>query len=151
MQHVFMSARHAPVSQYHHLRFCTSHSRISAFFAESFGDYGRENNRRSGRAKAPWPESGGKMKNSKIAMLLLGASTLALSLPVWAQSADSGTEAVTVTGSRVVRQGFEAPTPTTAIGSVELEQKAAVTVTVPRISALAPSTCAVSVLPAPWC
>jgi outer membrane receptor protein involved in Fe transport len=81
------------------------------------------------------------MSKSKIASLLLGASVLAIGLPAWAQSADQGTEAVTVTGSRVARQGFEAPTPTTAIGSVELEQKAALTVTdiIAEIPSLAPN------------
>ena len=83
------------------------------------------------------------MKNSKIATLLLGVSTLALTgaltVPAWAQGADSGTEVVTVTGSRVARQGFEAPTPTTAIGSVELEQKAAVTLPGKGKTAAAPS------------
>src|SRR3954470_2435232 len=81
------------------------------------------------------------MRKSKIASLLLGASVLAISLPAWAQNTDQGTEAVTVTGSRVARQGFEAPTPTTAIGSVELEQKAALTVTdiIAEIPSLAPN------------
>src|SRR6266567_1995424 len=81
------------------------------------------------------------MKKSRIAFLLLGVSTVALTLPVWAQSTDQGTETVTVTGSRVARQGFEAPTPTTAIGSVELEQKAALTVTdiIAEIPSLAPN------------
>src|SRR5689334_17933693 len=79
------------------------------------------------------------MKKSRIATLLLGVSTMALTVPVWAQ--DTGTEVVTVTGSRVARQGFTAPTPTTAIGSVELEQKAAVTVTdiITEIPSLAPN------------
>ena len=81
------------------------------------------------------------MTKSKFAMLLLGASTVALAMPAWSQSVDPGTETVTVTGSRVSRQGFEAPTPTTAIGSVELEQKAAVTVTdiISEIPSLAPN------------
>jgi outer membrane receptor protein involved in Fe transport len=63
-------------------------------------------------------------------------------MPAWAQGADQGgTETITVTGSRVARQGFEAPTPTTAIGSIELEQKAAVTVTdiISEIPSLAPN------------
>src|SRR3569833_72743 len=84
----------------------------------------------------------GEYKNkSKIASLLLGTSVLAIGLPAWAQSADQGTEVVTVTGSRVARQGFETPTPTTAIGSVELEQKAALTVTdiIAEIPSLAPN------------
>ena len=81
------------------------------------------------------------MSKSKIASLLLGTSVLAIGLPAWAQSADQGTETVTVTGSRVARQGFETPTPTTAIGSVELEQKAALTVTdiIAEIPSLAPN------------
>jgi len=129
------------------LRFCTSHSRISAFFTESPADYGRENNhlKKASARKSALGQKRGKMKNSKIATLLLGVSTLALTgaltVPAWAQGADSGTEVVTVTGSRVARQGFEAPTPTTAIGSVELEQKAAVTVTdiISEIPSLAPN------------
>jgi outer membrane cobalamin receptor len=76
-------------------------------------------------------------------MLLLGASTLALSmsLSIPALAQETGTETVTVTGSRVARQGFETPTPTTAIGSVELEQKAALTVTdiIAEIPSLAPN------------
>ena len=72
---------------------------------------------------------------------MLSASAFILGVPAWAQSTDQGTETVTVTGSRVARQGFEAPTPTTAIGSVELEQKAALTVTdiIAEIPSLAPN------------
>src|ERR1700749_3741028 len=81
------------------------------------------------------------MQKSRIAALLLGVSSVALTMLVWAQEADTGTEVVTVTGSRVARQGFEAPTPTTAIGSAELEQKAALTVTdiIAEIPSLAPN------------
>ncbi len=81
------------------------------------------------------------MLKSKSAILLASASAFILGVPAWAQSTDQGTETVTVTGSRVARQGFEAPTPTTAIGSVELEQKAALTVTdiIAEIPSLAPN------------
>lgn len=60
-------------------------------------------------------------------------------LPAIAQ--DNAIETVTVTGSRVSRQGFEAPTPTTVIGAIELEQKAALTVTdiITEIPSLAPN------------
>jgi iron complex outermembrane receptor protein len=77
---------------------------------------------------------------TRIALMLLGVSTLALTAAARAQ-ATGEVEAVTVTGSRVARQGFEAPTPTTAIGSVELEQKAALTVTdiISEIPSLAPN------------
>jgi len=63
------------------------------------------------------------MLKSKSAILLASASAFILGVPAWAQSTDQGTETVTVTGSRVARQGFEAPTPTTAIGSVELSRR----------------------------
>jgi len=86
------------------------------------------------------------MIKSRSALLLAGTSFLALLLsdPVWAQSdsaASPNVETVSVTGSRVARQGFETPTPTTAIGSVELEQKAALTVTdiIAEIPSLAPN------------
>jgi iron complex outermembrane receptor protein len=81
------------------------------------------------------------MRKSKIGILLASASAFVLGAPAWAQSTDPGTETVTVTGSRVARQGFEAPTPTTAIGSAELEQKAALTVTdiIAEIPSLAPN------------
>jgi outer membrane receptor protein involved in Fe transport len=81
------------------------------------------------------------MLKSNLAILLASASAFILGAPAWAQSTDQGTETVTVTGSRVARQGFEAPTPTTAIGSVELEQKAALTVTdiIAEIPSLAPN------------
>jgi iron complex outermembrane receptor protein len=81
------------------------------------------------------------MLKSKLAILLASASAFISGVPAWGQSTDQGTETVTVTGSRVARQGFEAPTPTTAIGSVELEQKAALTVTdiIAEIPSLAPN------------
>ncbi|HKU53900.1 MAG TPA: TonB-dependent receptor [Rhizomicrobium sp.] len=81
------------------------------------------------------------MSKAKIASLLLGASVIALDLPAFAQSADQGTEVVTVTGSRVARKGFETPTPTTAISSAELESKASLTVTdiIAEIPSLAPN------------
>jgi len=81
------------------------------------------------------------MLKSKFAVLLMSASAATLAMPAWAQSTDQGTETVTVTGSRVIRQGFETPTPTTTIGSVELEQKAALTVTdiIAEIPSLAPN------------
>ena len=81
------------------------------------------------------------MLKSKFTVLLMSASAAILAMPAWAQSTDQSTETVTVTGSRVIRQGFETPTPTTAIGSVELEQKAALTVTdiIAEIPSLAPN------------
>ena len=81
------------------------------------------------------------MLKSKFSILLMSASAAILAMPAWAQSTDQATETVTVTGSRVIRQGFETPTPTTAIGSVELEQKAALTVTdiIAEIPSLAPN------------
>ena len=77
----------------------------------------------------------------KITALLLGVSVVAVTSPVWAQTDTSGTETVTVTGSRVARKGFDTPTPTTSISSAELESKASVTVTdiIAEIPSLAPN------------
>jgi len=81
------------------------------------------------------------MRRTKIGPLLIGVSTLVLTSPVWAQTDDAGTEAVTVTGSRVVRKGFDTPTPTTVVSAAELESKASLTVTdiIAEIPSLAPN------------
>ena len=87
------------------------------------------------------------MTKSHISLLLLSSSLLSLSLagPAWSQDAGGGAapnvEAVTVTGSRVASKGFDAPTPTTVLGSQELEAKAALTVTdiISEIPSLAPN------------
>ncbi|MDB5188374.1 MAG: TonB-dependent receptor-like protein [Candidatus Kaiserbacteria bacterium] len=73
-------------------------------------------------------------------MLLLGVCTLALDTTAFAQDTNN-IEAVTVTGSRVARKGFETPTPTTAISAAELESKASLTVTdiIAEIPSLAPN------------
>jgi iron complex outermembrane receptor protein len=84
---------------------------------------------------------GNFMLKSRTAMLLLGASALTLSLAAPAWSQEAAVESVTVTGSRVARQGFETPTPTTAISAAQLESKAAITVTdiITEIPSLAPN------------
>jgi len=81
------------------------------------------------------------MIKAKIALLLLGVSAVALASPVWAQADSTDTEAVTVTGSRVVRKGFDTPTPTTVVSAAELESKASLTVTeiIAEIPSLAPN------------
>jgi outer membrane receptor protein involved in Fe transport len=69
-----------------------------------------------------------------LSRLLLGASALALlARPALAQSSASSTaeqapttvEAITVSGSRVVRDGYQAPTPTTVVGVEQLQAQAA--------------------------
>jgi iron complex outermembrane receptor protein len=84
---------------------------------------------------------GNFMPKSQAAMLLLGASVLTLSLAAPAWSQEAAVESVTVTGSRVARQGFETPTPTTAISAAQLESKASLTVTdiITEIPSLAPN------------
>jgi iron complex outermembrane receptor protein len=81
------------------------------------------------------------MTKAKIALLLLGVSGAALASPAWAQGDDSGTETVTVTGSRVARKGFDTPTPTTVLSSADLDSKASLTVTdiIAEIPSLAPN------------
>ena len=76
----------------------------------------------------------------RIALLMLGVSTMALDVPVQAQDA-ANVEQITVTGSRVARKGFETPTPTTAISAGELESKASLTLTdiIAEIPSLAPN------------
>lgn len=52
-----------------------------------------------------------------------------LQKPAFAQDAsDAGTEAVTVTSTRVQREGYSAPTPVTAVSTKDLEQQAPSTV-----------------------
>ena len=86
------------------------------------------------------------MSYSRTARLMLSAGLMSLTLagPAWSQGSgggDAGVEAVTVTGSRVARKGFDTPTPTTAISAAELESKAALTVTdiITEIPSLAPN------------
>jgi iron complex outermembrane receptor protein len=59
---------------------------------------------------------------SNLSVLLGSACALALTVPAYAQPAASPTELeeVMVTGSRIVRDGYEAPTPTTVIGAVDI-------------------------------
>jgi outer membrane receptor protein involved in Fe transport len=59
--------------------------------------------------------------------LLAGVSATALAVPAFAQTSSSGeTEVgeVMVTGSRIVRNGYEAPTPTTVVGAEEIQARA---------------------------
>ncbi len=67
----------------------------------------------------------------KFRMLMLGSSFVAMSaisvlgsLPAAAQDASTNVEAVTVTGSRISIQGYEAPTPVTVIGAEQLARDA---------------------------
>jgi outer membrane receptor protein involved in Fe transport len=66
------------------------------------------------------------MSMKHLAGLLAGASALALTSTAGAQTAaPSGTvEEVVVTGSRIVANGYQAPTPVTVMSSVELLKKA---------------------------
>jgi outer membrane receptor protein involved in Fe transport len=77
--------------------------------------------------------------------LLTGASALALiALSAGAASAQdsANVEAVVVTGSRIVRDGYEAPTPTTVLGVEELQRKAPVNIAdqINQLPSLAGST-----------
>jgi iron complex outermembrane receptor protein len=81
--------------------------------------------------------------------LLMGASALALiALSAGAASAQdaaapgANVEEVVVTGSRIVRDGYEAPTPTTVLGVEELQRKAPVNIAdqVNQLPSLAGST-----------
>ncbi len=81
--------------------------------------------------------------------LLMGASALALfAVSAGAASAQApaedtaNLEAVVVTGSRIVRDGYEAPTPTTVLGVEELQRKAPVNIAdqINQLPALAGST-----------
>jgi iron complex outermembrane receptor protein len=60
--------------------------------------------------------------------LLLGVSLATLATPVFAQSRDSSAMAevdqVVVTGSRIVKNGFQAPTPVTTLAAEALQQRA---------------------------
>jgi len=67
----------------------------------------------------------------KLRNLMLGSSLVAMGavsvlgiLPAAAQDASANVEAVTVTGSRISIQGYEAPTPVTVIGAEQLERDA---------------------------
>ena len=67
----------------------------------------------------------------KLRTLMLGSSLVAMGavsflgiLPAAAQEAAANVEAVTVTGSRISIQGYEAPTPVTVIGAEQLERDA---------------------------
>jgi len=61
-----------------------------------------------------------------ITLLLASSCVLALATPAMAQAAGdpNQTEAVTVTGSRIVRSGFQTPTPVTALDQDELLARA---------------------------
>jgi iron complex outermembrane recepter protein len=71
---------------------------------------------------------GGTSMSKRIASLgAVGAMTLGVASPVWAQQtteAAGGLEEVVVTGSRIARPGFEAPTPLTMVQADELQRKA---------------------------
>jgi outer membrane receptor protein involved in Fe transport len=56
-------------------------------------------------------------------------STVAIGLPAAAYGQDAGSagETVVVTGSRIVRAGFEAPTPVTAVSASDIEKSATTT------------------------
>jgi outer membrane receptor protein involved in Fe transport len=65
------------------------------------------------------------MYRTKIAGFMVGASMVALATAANAQSPDTGVvEEVVVTGSRIVANGYEAPTPVTVMSSDELLKKA---------------------------
>ena len=68
----------------------------------------------------------GRQQIRRRALLCAGAGMgLVLAAPAWAQQAPAeDIEEVVVTGSRVARDGFETPTPLTAITKTELEVKA---------------------------
>ncbi|UAK25910.1 TonB-dependent receptor plug domain-containing protein [Sphingomonas nostoxanthinifaciens] len=103
------------------------------------------------------------MSGSRMRRRLIGVSLLPFATAAWAQDTTTPPAAVpvgqpastpaagaapmeevkdiVVTGSRISRQGFETPTPMTAISSKQLEAKAAVTVTdiVAEIPSLTPN------------
>src|SRR5690348_18362985 len=56
-------------------------------------------------------------------MALLSCAS-ALIAPAMAQTPAPDTEAVTVSASRIIRDGFQAPTPTTVVGADDIEQQA---------------------------
>src|SRR5262245_12922531 len=74
-----------------------------------------------------WPGTrralrGEKVRSSAVAIAVLSA----LSLTAHAQDSDSDELGeVTVTGSRIVRDGFTAPTPLTIVGAEQVQQQAA--------------------------
>ncbi len=59
---------------------------------------------------------------SAVALLLAAQAAMAQEQQV--AQADSGVESVSVTGTRVVRDGYNAPTPVTVIGSEQIEASA---------------------------
>jgi outer membrane receptor protein involved in Fe transport len=68
------------------------------------------------------PLGGVKVRNSAVAIAVLSA----LSLSAQAQDSDSELLGeVVVTGSRIVRDGFTAPTPLTVVGAEQVQQQAA--------------------------
>src|ERR1700749_3911913 len=66
------------------------------------------------------------MASSSLASLVV--ASIMLSTGAVAQPADNGTEQVVVTGSRVARDGFQAPTPVTVLGADFLNAKADVNI-----------------------
>lgn len=61
-------------------------------------------------------------------LALCGASLIVLAASAAAAAEPAGDTEVVVTGSRIVRNGFTAPTPVTVVGSERLEQRAATNV-----------------------
>jgi outer membrane receptor protein involved in Fe transport len=57
--------------------------------------------------------------------ITLGAPTLAAAQTAEAAPAEAELESVVVTASRIVRDGYEAPTPTTVVGVAELQKQSA--------------------------
>src|ERR1700722_19345853 len=53
--------------------------------------------------------------------LLCGASALALSSPGWAQASDNKVEEVTVTGSMIISDAANSPTPLTVISADQID------------------------------
>ena len=74
-------------------------------------------------------------------ILMMSCGFAALAAPAFAQTAGGGpaVEEVVVTGSRIVRNGFQAPTPVTTLAADALQQRApsnipdALTAAVPRL------------------
>jgi iron complex outermembrane receptor protein len=61
---------------------------------------------------------------NSVAKTLLMSTSLCLATSAWAQGTGDAVEQVTVTGSRIVSSGFEAPTPVTAISAERLMERA---------------------------
>ncbi|RAK61182.1 TonB-dependent receptor [Phenylobacterium hankyongense] len=65
------------------------------------------------------------MKSYSLAALLVGASTFAMATSAFAQdAAPKDVEEVVVTGSRIVANGYTAPTPVTVVSTTELQKSA---------------------------